>query len=433
MTDLAHHIQTLRIIDTHEHIFKEDEFITNGPDVLQDLFHTYIASSLENAGASSAAVDRLIDASDPDVEGRWNAVKEAWHYSQYTSYGEAVRLTARLVYGMDDINLTTILAAADRNAELRQPGGRLHLLRDVANLDHIQVDDFTWACPPDESGPGFFLYDLSWVGFCRGEIPVQQLYEETQIEVRDLMSLRQAMTSLFAQYAGCAIAVKAQHAYDRTLAWHERDETDVEPILQKVLREEAISDAERLCLGDWCWARGVELATEHNLPFKLHTGYMVYNNTMIQPDRLRTGHLAPLLMRYPNARFVLMHMAYPYTDELVAIAKNFPGVYVDMCWGWSMDLNAAIEFMRKMIHAVPFNKVFAFGGDTLWPAQTVGYAAQARAGLTRALQAEVDAGSFSEAEAIHLATCMLRDNQMACFDIEGTRAAIRAQMARIPS
>ena len=30
----------------------------------------------------------------------------------------------------------------------------------------------------------------------------------------------------------------------------------------------------RLCLGDWCLARGVELASAYQLPIKLHTGYL---------------------------------------------------------------------------------------------------------------------------------------------------------------
>ena len=32
-----------------------------------------------------------------------------------------------------------------------------------------------------------------------------------------------------------------------------------------------------------------------------------------------------------------MHIAYPYSDELVALAKHYPNVYVDMCWAWSID------------------------------------------------------------------------------------------------
>jgi hypothetical protein len=53
------------------------------------------------------------------------------------------------------------------------------------------------------------------------------------------------------------------------------------------------------------------------------------------------------------------------------------------------------------------------------------YATQARESLTRALQAEVDEGELTEAEAIRLATRFMRENQYAVFDVEGTRAALR--------
>src|SRR5690606_33694002 len=139
-------------------------------------------------------------------------------------------------------------------------GERLRLLRDLAHLDHIQVDDQVWACLPDESGPEFFLYDLSWGMFSEADVNAADIHAETQVDVRDLASLRQAMEALFAKYGGCAIAIKTAHAYERTLAWGERDDSDAAPVLDKVLRGQAISEAERLCLGDWCLARGVELA-----------------------------------------------------------------------------------------------------------------------------------------------------------------------------
>jgi hypothetical protein len=78
-----------------------------------------------------------------------------------------------------------------------------------------------------------------------------------------------------------------------------------------------------------------------------------------------------------------------------------------------------------MIHAVPANKLFAFGGDTFWPNAAVAYAAQARQWLTRALQAELDDRLLLAPEAIALATRLMRTNQEECFDIAGTRAAIR--------
>lgn len=59
--------------------------------------------------------------------------------------------------------------------------------------------------------------------------------------------------------------------------------------------------------------------------------------------------------------------------------------------------------MRSMIHAVPINKLFAFGGDTNWPAAALAYSWQARTWLGRALAAEVKEGLLSESQAIEVA------------------------------
>ena len=433
MKELAAHIAQLRLIDTHEHLHGEQEFVERGPDLLQDLFDNYVVADLLVAGASEEAVRRLLDAADPDLVARLDGVRDAWARCRHTGYGEAVRLLARLVYDIEEIAELTpaqLAAAQTRNRALRQPGERLRLLRDVANLDHVQVDNFIWECPPDPSGPDFFLYDLSWVSFCGGRLDAPAIYAATGIAVEDIDSLRRAIEALFAEHGPLAIAVKSQHAYERTLLWEERSDADAERVLQRHLAGEELSEGERLCLGDWCMARGVEQAAAHNLPFKIHTGY--YAGTGRMPvERIRHSHLCGLLMRYPQTRFVLMHNAYPYSDELIAIAKHYPNAYIDMCWAWSIDPYSACDTLRRTIHAVPANKVFAFGGDTFWPSASVAYAAQARTWLTRALAAEVHDGLLTEGEAIAHATRLMRDNQLACFDIAGRRAALLAAAQRV--
>jgi hypothetical protein len=302
------------------------------------------------------------------------------------------------------------------------------LLSEVANLDHVQIDDFRWACNPDESGPDFFLYDLSWANFANGDLKVEEIVQETGIVVSALDELRDALAAIFQRYASYAIAVKAQHAYTRTLRWQERGDDEAARALALVLAGSEVEEATRLVLGDWCWARGVELAIEHNLPFKLHTGHHAGTGSM-PIDWVRAGNLCPLLARYPDACFVLMHIAYPYSDELVSIAKHYPNVWVDLCWAWSIDPYSSTDFVRRFLHAVPSNKLFAFGGDTFWPTSAVAYSIQARHGLQRALEAEIAEGHLSEQEAITVARRLMRDNPYACFDLDGTRAAIRAQLA----
>lgn len=429
ITDLEYHIQATPLVDTHEHTLKEKEYVENGPDVLQDLFGMYIIQDVISAGVTREDALRALDAKNPDLAGRWAIIEKFWPYCQHTGYGRGIRLAAKIMYDMDEITLETIQAAAERNAQLRQPGERLRMLKETANLDHIQVDDFAWPCLPDDSGPDFFLYDLSWDGFCCGKIDAQALHNETQVEVVDLATLRQAMAALFARYGDCAIAMKAQHAYERPLTWQERSDADAEYVLQRVLRGEPVNDAEKLCLGDWCWERGVEFSIEHHLPFKIHTGFLAGNDPYYVPDNTRPSHFARLVSRYPDARFVLMHTAYPYGGELLALAKHYRNVYLDLCWAWNMNPLYTVDFVRQAIHSVPTNKLFAFGGDAFSPTNSVGHAAQARDGLNRALRAEIVDGFLSEDEAITIASRFMRDNQYALFDIEGTRAAIRAHQA----
>jgi predicted TIM-barrel fold metal-dependent hydrolase len=445
--DLALAIDSLALVDTHEHLFPEDRWAGDNaklieawkqagepgwgdtsPDILQDLFLNYMPSDLEVAGATKEALQRLFDPAAGDIESRFSGIRDAWEAGQYTGYGEAVRLIAREVYGLDSLTPDGLEAAQRRLEELRQPGERLRLLSEVAGLDHVQIDDFQWACKPDESGPDFFLYDLSWAGFANGDLKAEEIQQETNVDVSTLDDLREAMAAIFERYARCAIAVKAQHAYTRTLHWQERTDDEAARALAVVLAGGEVEEATRLALGDWCWARGVEFAIEHNLPFKLHTGHHAGTGRM-PIDWVRAGNLCPLLTRYPEARFVLMHTAYPYSDELVSIAKHYPNVWVDLCWAWSIDPYSSTDFVRRFLHAVPSNKLFGFGGDTMWPTAAVAYSIQARRGLRRALEAEVAQGDLTEPEAITVARRLMRDNQYACFDIDGTRSAIRAQLA----
>jgi uncharacterized protein len=448
--DLAHAIEEILLVDTHEHLGPpgdtdylpdrapapaEREWVEGSWDILRDLFvGSYVVDDLVVAGAATDAVERLIDPSAGDIERRFASVREAWSAVRHTGYGEVVGLIASEVYGLDDITPAGLEKAQTRLDELRRPGEMLRLLRETARLDHVQIDNGGWLCEADPSGADFFLHDISWWNFCSGEIETEALHRQTGIEVQTLHDLQEALTTVFRRFAPHAIAVKSQHAYDRTLAWEERSDDEAARALRVVLTGRAADEQAKLVLGDWCWARGVELAIEHNLPFKLHTGYYAGHSRM-PVDRIRAGNLCGLLARYPQARFVLMHTAYPYTDELVAIAKHYPNVWVDMCWAWAIDPFSSLEFLRRFLHAVPTNKLFAFGGDTTSPTNTVAYSIQARHWITRALEAEVTAGDLTEQQAIRVAHRIMRENQYMCFDIEGTRAAGRgaSEQGAVPS
>src|SRR5262249_8493681 len=160
--------------DSHEHLGlsgdrtpdrapvpAEREWIDGEWDILRDLFGNYVTADLVVAGAEPEAVDRLIAPSAGDLESRFLPIREAW---------EAVRHTAAEVYGLDALSVEGLEQAQARLEELRRPGEMLRLLRETAGLDHVQIDDMTWGCEVDPSGPDFFLYDLSWWAFCNGRV-----------------------------------------------------------------------------------------------------------------------------------------------------------------------------------------------------------------------------------------------------------------------
>jgi predicted TIM-barrel fold metal-dependent hydrolase len=429
-TELAAHIQQMPLCDTHEHLHKEHTWIDEGPDILQDLFGNYVVADLKTAGANPAAIERLLHKPDAPVGDRFRDIQSAWHATQFTGYGEAVRLIASKIYGLEELTAGGLDQAQTRLTDLRKAGGRYDLLKNEANLDHIQTDDGCWPCLPDRSGLDFFFYDLSWVGFCNGQIDPEAIEAETSVAVNDLNSLDKAMAAIFAKYASVAIAVKTQHAYSRTLFWEEREQEDASRALEAVLSKgpEDVPEATRLCLGDWCWAKGVELAVEHDLPFKIHTGYYAGNDRM-PVDRIAAGNMCGLLAKYLDARFVLMHIAYPYNNELIAIAKHYPNVWVDLCWAWSIDPFSSADFVRRFIHTVPVNKLFGFGGDTGWPTSSAAYAIQMRHWFTSAMESEVVEGLLTEPQAKRVASRIMHDNQYDCFDVEGTRRNIAAASA----
>jgi uncharacterized protein len=193
-TDLSLEISSIVLVDTHEHLYPEDQWAGgNGkliemlqqagervwgddrPDILQDLFFNYAPSDLEVAGASRDAIASLFDPTAGDIESRFSGISAAWDATKHTGYGAAVRLIAREIYGLDELTPEGLERAQGRLEQLRQPGERLRLLKEVARLDHVQIDDFRLICEPDTAGPEFFLYDLSWADFANGDLKTDEI------------------------------------------------------------------------------------------------------------------------------------------------------------------------------------------------------------------------------------------------------------------
>ena len=89
------------------------------------------------------------------------------------------------------------------------------------------------------------------------------------------------------------------------------------------------------------------------------------NDNYIDPDGVRAIHFAPLFLKYPDVKFVLMHTSLSLDRRNPDAGKTLPQClyrYVlVMEYQTPYDM---IQFIRQALHSVPLNKIFLFGGDT---------------------------------------------------------------------
>jgi predicted TIM-barrel fold metal-dependent hydrolase len=158
---------------------------------------------------------------------------------------------------------------------------------------------------------------------------------------------------------------------------------------------------------------------------KLHTGYYAGTGKMpLHRVRRNAGDLSELMMQHPDLVFIVMHTTYPYQDEAIALAKHFPGAYVDMCWAWIINPRAGVRFLKEALLAVPANKILVFGGDYM-PVEVVpGHAAVARRGIAQALSELVEEGWVRAGEVPDLVGALMHGNADAIFDLGRTLRAV---------
>jgi predicted TIM-barrel fold metal-dependent hydrolase len=270
------------------------------------------------------------------------------------------------------------------------------------------------------------LQDLSFFHFTF-LTDVDGMGRECGIEVGALTDYLRVIDGYFERHAREAVAVKNQGAYSRRLDFDEVPPEAAAPLFARRRVGETLTEAEEKALQDCVFHHCVRRAIDHGLPIKLHTGYYAGRNRMpLERVGRNPADLCPLLTRYPEGRFVLMHIGYPYQDEMIALAKQYANAFIDLCWAWIICPAACVRFTAEFLTAAPANKLLGFGGDYIVIEPVLGHARMARHGLVLALSALVEDGWMSMPEATAAAERVLRTNGLELFP-RAARAAVGAR------
>ena len=327
---------------------------------------------------------------------------------------------ARLVGSIRAFDLTTERLSSTRlsptRAEEHRPGaagaappGLLprRAARDVANVERCQVNSLDADPFCETESPTCSTRNISIAGLVRGR--AAQVEQESGVEVGTLDDYLDVIEWVFDTYAARAVAVKCFWAYFRRLAVGHVDAPPRRAFGR--LRRDAADARERRAVEDFLFRRCVDLATRAGLPVKLHLGSLGRNGDPHLRHVFRcVADVTPLVQECPRTTFVLMHMAWPQQEQLLALAKHQPNVVVDLSWLWTAAPRSACDFVQRFLTTVPATKLLCFGADYLTVENVVGHAELARRGLQRALEGLVTEGWLTEDDASRVAPLLMRGN-----------------------
>jgi hypothetical protein len=421
-TELLEHIQSLKIIDTHEHLpFESDRSLES--DVLEEWLPHYFSCDLISAGLSDEDLKTARD-SRQDIRKRWEIVEPYWHAAESTGYGRALALAARDLYGVDTISADTIESLNERFQSARSRGGHYDFV--LKQKSGIAISICGEVPVPYRETDDPFVFALRIDEFvCPSHYSrMRQLGREVGLGVHALDDWESVIRSHIEKYLdgqSRVVCLKCALAYDRSLRFEKVARADAERAFTEVFQDRNLPDERPpikagRALGDWLMHCVCTVADDLRLPVQIHTGIQEGSGNIIYDSN--PALLSNLFLEYGNARFDIFHMGYPYVMELGTLAKNFRNVFIDMCWGHIISPEAARRALVEWLDAVPANKISAFGGDYGFVDGVYGHQFLARENVAAALAQKVSDGSISLERAGEVAGWMFVDNPKSLFSLD---------------
>jgi predicted TIM-barrel fold metal-dependent hydrolase len=431
-SEIKKHVDSIKIIDTHEHLPSEKERLSVPVDVLSQFYLHYTSSDLIAAGMPEEEVLFIRDTSKP-LEERWKVFEPWWEKVRNTGYSRCVEIAAHDLYGVDGINSDTYRELSKRIQERNKPGLYRWVMKEKAGIDFSVLDSLTGSHDVDRD---FFAPVLRVGEFVtisnRFELEnYAKMLGATVHSFSDLVSL---VKHRFESLKDKIVGVKIAQAYRRTLYFEKRTFGEAEEAFNKLFKTRTYTrvmidpvknyskmvpdspgNSELVPMQDYLIHLAIQEAEKRGLPIQIHTGLHEGNeNILSNSDPM---NLVNLFMEYHDAKFDIFHGSWPYCGTLGALAKNYPNVYLDMSWMHIISPSRARSALSDWLDEVPANKILGFGGDYLMVEGAYGHSVIARNNISRVLTEKVDTGIYTIDEAKKYASWMLRENPKRLFSL----------------
>ena len=421
---LKEHIDNIWVVDTHEHLTNEDDWLAADEGLVDfsRFFVHYASVDVVSAGMPQADLTKMQKPETP-LDEKWALLEPYWKKAGNTAYCKAVDEAIKDLFGLPGLNKDTYKPLAGKMREMRKPGYYHHVLKEKARIAKSVLN--TGMDRPD---PEFFVPVASFDHFVmvRTRDELKNLERESETSIHSLDDLVSALGKALEKKLEFAIAaVKSPIAYCRTLYFEHPAKPEAENAFNQIFTERGfyredgahgISSGAGKALQDYMFHKLVQMCVEHNKPMQVHTGIQEGNGNYLAQSN--PALMNDIFMKYPEARFDIFHAGYPYWEELGVLAKMFPGVHADLCWTNIISPAASRRALDEWLEVIPASKIFAFGGDYIFVEGAYAHSKFARYNVTKVLADKTDNGYFTLDEARRVADMVLRNNAKEFFKLD---------------
>jgi hypothetical protein len=434
-------IDRQRIIDTHEHLLQEEERTCSVADPFEIFFSQYASSDLISGGMLLEELDFVRNPKFA-LEERWKKLEPFWDDIANTGYAKVINIAVRELYGLNGLAKDTYKGLASKMKDANKPGIYKWILKekagiDLAFLDFLRRDaiDPVSLSRLQEVDRDFFVPVARFEDFIlpRERFDFETLASRYNSPIHTFSDFMHTLEAHFEQVSGMIAGVKIDLAYMRSLHFDKVSEGQAEDVFSGIYNQEAFKTrrvrdktevyssegfglAETKPLQDFVVHKLIQLAARKNLVIQIHTGLHEGNDNLL--TNADPTLLVNLFSEYREVKFDIFHGGYPYTREVGALAKNFPNVYLDMCWLHIISPSRARQALAEWLDTVPSNKILGFGGDYIFAEGAYGHSMIARDNIARVLTERVDEGSLTVDQAIDLGKKLLYDNAHSFFSCD---------------
>jgi len=413
------YVASLQIIDSHEHLPGWEEKRDGNADVLMEYFSQYITSDMIAMGMKKEELAYIQDVNRPLME-RWEMLEPYWELARNTGYGRALNLAANALYDVPCIERNTLEELNTKFQKTLEPGTQHYkrVLKDMSKIEYSLLDSHLGGDPTYFRG----VYNINGLVImleCWDYI--EELERKTGIPITSFEEwLKACECEIDKAFQQGAVALKCSLSYERPLLFENVTKQKVESWFNEILVKKGRpkwrsgSFAAPKYVQDYMMHFFLRIANKRGLVFQIHTGLLEGNHNDI--TRSDPTLLSNLFIQYPNVKFDLFHMGYPYQHTLSALAKMFSNVYLDMCWAHIISPAASISTLNEWLDSVPVGKIIAFGGDYSIVDGVYAHQLMARQNVSKVLADKVKDGIFDVDTVKWMAKRMFYENPKKLYE-----------------